>query len=368
MIRYLLSLILVSLACNSYGQLYLNPGTDTSFAEVKQALQFYSNYLSEFNGENIADMSKYWPASELKQRKIPDQLIYAINEYPLYALAYQRTILYIRPTEQYVQIKTQFSYIDSLKNIMTMAVTNHYVGFDRNKKPYFINPLTINMANWHSRIIRNVTFYYPAYHTFNTQRADSLIAHILKLEKDWSLKPIPIRYYLANDDDELYKLKGFDYALGMGNRLNPSGISDDKDNQVFCSGLGENYFHEVVHLYLNHLYPQSPLREGLAVFYGGSMGHPLKWHLKRVDQYLLKHPEANLNKLDDFWYTDPYTNPGSAIKGMLCSLIYNKDGVTGLKRLMKYSNFNDIFENEFQVSPDHINNFLRTTISDQARP
>lgn len=367
MIRPVISLILLLLALNSSAQIYLNPGVDTSLNEVKTALRFYNNYIADFKGRQIADMTKYWSPQELKLRKVPDQIIYAQGDYPLYSQGYRPTIIYIRPSEKYVQIKTQFSLADSLKNVMTMAVTNHYVAFDKNKQPYFINPITTNLASWHSRKVRNITFYYPSYHTFNQKRADSLITSISKLEKDWGLAPIAIRYYMANDKDELYKLRGFDYALLMGNKSAPSGISDDKDNQVFCGGLGENYFHEVVHLYLNHLYPKSPLQEGLAVLYAGSMGHQIKWHLKRVSQYLTDHPKADLSKVDDFWYTDPFTNPGSAIQGMICDVVYKKDGIAGLKRLMQYTSYKDIFEKEFDVKTTELNMFLRKMINEKGK-
>ena len=367
MLKPLLSFLSLLLTVNSYAQIYLNPGVDTSFTKVKSALKFYNNYISEFKGRKLPDMSKYWSADELNQRKVPDQLIYALNDSPLYSQGYQRTIIYVRPTDNYVQIKTQFSSVDSSKNIMTMAITNHYIKFNSNNEPQFINPITTNTVRWQHTTIRNVTYFYPPYHKFNSIDANKLITSVVKLENEWDIKPIAIRYYFADDNDELYKLRGFDYALLMGNALKPSGISDDKDNQVFCGGLNENYFHEVVHLYLNHLYPKSPIQEGLAVLYAGSMGHAVKWHLKRVDQYLSQHPKSDLSKLDDFWYTDPYTNPGSAIQGMICSLVYKKDGVSGLKRIMKCTSYKDIFENEFQVSVAQMNTFLRKTIHNEAQ-
>jgi hypothetical protein len=162
--------------------------------------------------------------------------------------------------------------------------------------------------------------------------------------------------------DELQILKGFDFALPMGNRDKPSGISGDTDNQVFCAGLGENYFHEVVHVYLNRLYPKSPLKEGLAALYGGSMGHDLKWHLKRVDAYLEEHQEADLNNIEDFWYPDSHKNPGSAIRGLICQVIYEKDGIQGLRRLMSYSSLKEIFRDELKVENENLNSYLRRLI------
>jgi len=194
------------------------------------------------------------------------------------------------------------------------------------------------------------------------KRADSLIRQITALEKHWKLKPIDIRYYMADSWDELQRARGFDFALSMGNPGKPQGISDDIDNQVFCAGLGENYFHEVVHVYLNRLFPKSPLREGLAVFYGGSMGRTLNWQLNRVNDYLEHHPEADLNNFEDFWYSDLYTNPESAIKGMICHIVYEKDGISGLRRLMSYTNLKDIFKLELKVEDGEWDSYLRTNV------
>jgi len=364
--RYLPVLLLFLFTLNAKAQTYLNIGVDTTSADVQKALVFYNSYIAAFKHKKTPEMSAYWPAAELEQRKVPDQLLYGINMYPLYDQNYRATILYIKPTSKYIQIKTQFGYTDSLKNIITFCITNHYVAFDQAKKPYFINPLTLNAVGWHTKKVRNITFYYPSYHQFNQVRADSLCNRLAKLEKDWSLTPIQVRYYLADTYDELIKLKGFDLSILMGNLDRPSGMSDDQDNQVFCGGLGENYFHEVAHLYLNHLYPNSPLQEGLVVSMAGSMGHQVNWHLKRVNVYLQQHPKADLNQLEDFWYTDPYTNPGSAIDGMICNMVYKKDGITGLKRVMTYTSYQDIFEKEFHVAKGQWNTYLRKTIREQS--
>src|SRR6202000_1377608 len=104
------------------------------------------------------------------------------------------------------------------------------------------------------------------------------------------------------------------------NRPKPSGMSDGVDNIIYCGGWGERYFHEVVHIYLNRLHPASPLNEGLAVMYGGSVGHELSWHIKRLNEYLQAHKEISLEHPEDFYYLDNYTNPYYTIRGMLCQM------------------------------------------------
>jgi hypothetical protein len=70
-LRLTLSLFLSLFALKGYPQAYINPSVDTSFTEVKVALRFYQEYLSAFQSEKLPDLSLYWPASELKSRKIP---------------------------------------------------------------------------------------------------------------------------------------------------------------------------------------------------------------------------------------------------------------------------------------------------------
>lgn len=343
--------------------LFINSGVDTSESKVAASVNFYRAYLSEIKYYELPDFKKYWRAKDLQQNKQPDPLLFAINtDFPIYLMGESKTLIYAKPVNGYVHLKTLFASADSFKNIFATGITNHYIGFDDSGKPYFISPLDINTKNRKQTQRRNITFIYPSGHTFSAIKADSLIGRVKKLENDWSLKPIAIRYYFTDNKEELQKLRGFDFVLGMGGRERPSGMADDKNNIIYASGLGENYFHEVVHVYLNPKFPHSPLREGLATFYGGSFGKDLSWHLKHLNDYLQVHPEVDLNNFRDFWYLDEYTNPNYVIEALLCLLAYQKDGLTGLKRIMAYTSLEEIFSKEFQVQPSGWNVFIRNAL------
>jgi hypothetical protein len=115
-------------------------------------------------------------------------------------------------------------------------------------------------------------------------------------------------------------------------------------------------------LYLNRLFPNSPLLEGLAVFYGGSMGHHLKWHLAKLDDYLYKHPAIDLNEPQSFLYMDNYTNPFGTIQGLLCSLAYKSGGLDKLKRLLSYEDLYQAVASEFGIKKYELGKFLRMQI------
>jgi hypothetical protein len=362
--KVFLILLWTSISIEAVAQVSFNTYVDTLEPDVKAVLAFYTSYLQEFRDGKMPDFSRYWSEEDCTAYKYPDPIIYAIaSDYPTYRMGQVPSILYVKPDSVYTHIKTLFARSDS-SGIYTFAITNHYIK-NVNGHLYFVSPLKINTSSWKRKNIRNITWYYPSYHEFDTKRADSLIASVITLEKAWDLQPINIRYYFADTKDEIKKIRGFDYTVDMGNREKPSGISNDDDNIIYCHGLGENYFHEVVHIYLNRLFPKSPLQEGLAVFYGGTLGHSLEWHLARIDNYLKNHPDTELGDWDKLhaFYLDNYTNTASVIKGLLCKLVYDKSGSAGLRRLMHYTSIDDVYAMEFHVTPDKRNEFLRKKIA-----
>jgi hypothetical protein len=364
--RYVLTYVLFLVSVCSYAQnLHINPGVDTLDADVRKSLAFYRDYLNQFRGLSTpGNFGTYWSQKDCETFVVPDPLIYALNgSYPTYSLASSKTLFYVKPEEKFVRFKVLYGWVDST-SISLFCIANHYIRFNDKGNPEFVNAIALNTKDWERTAIRNITFVYPQYHKFDRLRADSLIASVEDLEKEWSLKPVNITYFLAKTREEIDRIRGLDFSLLAGNREKPSGISDDRNNIVYCSGLGENYFHEVVHVYLNHLYKQSPLVEGIAVFYGGSMGKSLKWHLARLKTYLQANPGIDLNKLDEFWYMDNFTNPNSTIKGMLCRMAFEKDKVKGLRRIMSYKSMEEIFSNEFNVKKGEWNDFLRRSIDE----
>jgi hypothetical protein len=347
-------------------QIPVNNPIDPADTELVNAVDFLSKYLHEFDNGGSPDYSKYWDAEDCKAYKHPDQLLYGINtEWPTYKIG-KPAILYAKPENGYVHIKTLFGRGDSTGKVSVMSITNHYIKRDEHNTLHFISPIWLAQNEWKTTVAGSITYHYPSYHHFDKNKAKMLAGNISALQRDWGLQPIPIRYYFADTREELEHLRGFDFTVAMGNRDKPSGMSDDTDNIVYCGGWGENYFHEVVHVYLNRHYTQSPLREGLAVFYGGSLGHELKWHIKRLNEYLHIHTEINLEK-DDFYYMDNYTNPNSTIMGMLCLDAYNKNGVIGLKHIMSYTSLDDIMSNEYGVKRGEWDEFLRKMINDNSK-
>ena len=359
----------MSLSHLAQAQISVNNTIDPTDTELNNAIHFLQQYLAEFapGKQYMPDFTKYWPAEDCQRYRIPDKMIYAVNsEIPTYMLGRAR-ILYAKPEGSLFHAKVMFSHTDSNGNVLVTSITNHYISKRADGTHTFTNPMQLQDANWRVTTFGHIEYHYPAYHKFDKAKARQLAGKIAALEKEWQLQPIDIQYYFADTKEEIDHYRGFDFTISMGNRDKPSGISDGIDNMIWCAGLGEDYFHEVVHLYLNPLYPHAPLIEGLAAFYGGSLGHDLQWHLKRLDTYLHQHPEIDLNNIDNFYYMDNYTNPLSTIQGLMCLMAYKKDGTTGLKRTMNYHTFSALLKKEYGIDNKSWNTFLRDKIAEYAK-
>jgi len=142
----------------------------------------------------------------------------------------------------------------------------------------------------------------------------------------------------------------------------PGGLAYEQEKSIYSWGLDENYLHEFIHLYLNPIYPNTPLKEGIATYYGGSMGKSVLEHLIRLNEYIEKHPDINITNPMEFYYMDEITNPQYTIQAFICHLVYSEKGISGLKQLLKIESIDEIFRKEFLIEPNEQNKFLREQI------
>jgi hypothetical protein len=347
-------------------QIHPNPGVDTSSLKVQEAITFMENYIKDFKQDRKVDFSQYFTAEACKKYKKPDKVAFSlIGDNPVYIMG-QPTLLSAREKGNTVRLKLQFSDSDTTGNINTYFISNHIISFENNDPVFLVN-LGINTSSWKKKQIRNITFHYPDYHHFNSQHANKLINRIVQLENNWDLSPERIDYYFTKTRKEIQQIRGFDFNFYMGGNEVPTGLADIKDNLAFTSGLDEGYFHEIVHIYLNKKYPDSPLKEGIAVYLGGSLGHALKWHLEKLNAFISKNQDTDIHNPRSFYYIDETTNPQYTIQGLLCHLAYQKGGIDELKKLMEYNAMEEIYNDFFDVTKGKENEFLRKQIKKYLR-
>lgn len=362
----LLTLIFFSSVNVSIAQIHVNSGVDTSSQQVQSAISFMESYLKDFKDDKKVDFAEYYSDESLKKYEKPDKIAYSlIGDNPVYIMG-QPTLLSTKENNDTIRLKLQFAQCDSSGNISTNFISNHIISINQAKARFLVN-LDVNTSSWNETQIRNIRYHYPKYHSFDSSLAYNIIDQVKKLEKDWNLSPEEIDYYFAKTNQEIQKIRGFDFNFYMGGNEVPTGLADVRDNLVFTSGLNEGNFHEIVHIYLNKKYPESPLKEGIAVYYGGSLGYNLKWHLNKLNAFIKENPELEIADPQSFYYLDNETNPQYAIQGLLCHLAYEKGGIEGLKKLMNYKDMEQVYTDYFNVEEENLNEFLKEEINKYCR-
>ncbi len=342
---------------------------NTNDKQIDHAIVFYKSYLQEFQNSNLPNYKKFWSNADCEKYKTPDPIVYSISsDYPTYNFAQQKTIFYARKNIGYVHLKTLLSNKDSLNNIYIFAITNYYIKIDENDNAVrFINSLEINKNLYKTTKNQNITYLYPKGINFNKAKSDSLILKIREFETIWGFKSIDFEYYFTSTQDELGALRGLDYFLGMEQNT-PSGMAFPEDKIIYCNGNGEGYFHEVLHLYLNPLYQNSPINHGLIYYLGGSLGFSFDELINKMNLYLEKYPETNLGEFENLKTKDIKLNIYNIVTGLISKIIYEREGVEGIKRVLKYKSIDNIFQKEFHIGRQERDKFLKTNFKKYNKP
>lgn len=324
------SILFVFLVLNVFGQsVTFSQSVNSNDTATREVMHLIENYLTsnpEAKGKNL-----YW--SEAEQEKHADYDFLESEFQPSLYMGYPVQVLSISFSNDIAKIKAQFSGCNADGSLNVLAIVN-YVALKEKGRYKLSNWLTFKKEEWNCTTVGVVDFYYPSYHKFDYDKAYKLNDFIQEICQNFDVPSKPFEYYLANEYDEIQELKGFDYYLGMGGYSMPSGKSTS--DKVYCAGLGEYYPHEVFHLLVNETYSQQHFwaSEGIATLLGGSRGKSLKWHLKRTNVYLQKHPEIDLSNMLELINLDNKTAFHYVLGGLIAKKVQDKGGWDLLKLLL----------------------------------
>ncbi|WNJ17796.1 hypothetical protein [Pontibacter sp. G13] len=358
----LIWLLLVVLSPTAQAQIHLNPGVDTTEYRMAEVYHFLEQYYQDFRADGQVDYAAYFSPEAVARYVHPDKVAFSIfGRTPAYLVG-SPNIISLQKREDRYHVQVAFQHVQESGATDILFICEHLVACTPNGPQFLVN-LDHHTADWSRRTIRNITFVWPGDTPFDSLGAAALIHDVEQLEQDWALEPIDITYYYTARNEEIQRIRGFLFNFNMSRTEYPSGLSDIPDHVTFSSGWGARYFHEVVHIYLNPIHPKFPLNEGLTVWYGGSMGHHLDWHIRRLSTYLEEHPDLDLNDRQSFYYMDSQTNPQSTIDGFLCQWVYEHAGLDGLKRLCTFEQRDQIYKEMLGIDPSEFNAWLRAQIA-----
>jgi hypothetical protein len=365
--KRLLILFLLFLSASTFGQkVTYNHIVDSTNAETKEVMMLFENYLAS-NPQNKAE-NPFWNIEEKQKHKNYDFLESEFQ--PSLYMGFPVHVLSIKFQNGLCQIKAQFSYCKEDGSPYILAIANYFAKNEDGKFKLF-NALTVNKQTWNSTTVGLVEFYYPSYHTFNSQKAQKLNDFIQETCMNFGVKPKPFEYYLADDYDEIQALKGLDYYIGMGGQSKPSGKATD--DKVYCSGLGEYYPHEVFHVQIDEHFPNKHfwVSEGIATLIGGSRGKSLDWHLNRTNIYLQKHSEIDLNDMLKLTNLDSETSYHYALGGLIAKKILEKGGWKLLTEFMSSGKTNDDYYNAIEkylgINKSELNDYVREQLQIESK-
>lgn len=356
--------------CNlSFGQVDLNPGIDTSSLEHKNILKFWTDYLKTKPSKSSQSYLSFWNEEIKKQFIQPDLTLHAINtEHSTFSMGYP-TILSILPyKDNYFQIKTAMGWSDSTKHIKLLSITNHYTKMIDGEYKLF-SPLQVD-ENIVSIDTKDYNIYTLKGTAIPKDTLDKLLHFISKIKNDYNIteqKKLIIIYGTKNTETD--KILGFDFTL-MSSTNNPvSGISDLTNNLIILNGLYP-IFHETTHILLNPIFTETPLLEGLATFYGGSMGTSLSADIKFLHNHVStvdKDVDLYAKLKDSYYYINNYHNPIYTLQGLLIQIAYDKGGVPEIKKLLSYPDYKTIFTDYFKISEKDVDKFIRQELKKKAK-
>lgn len=352
--------------------IYVNPDIDTSNVHIGEVIRIWNSYLNS-HPDSVYD-NPWWLTSERSRYNKFDFLntVYFTPSLYYFLRYYKPTIMSVTPSDSSYIIRTLFaSQTNSgfsrpfcIIRIMAIKVDGSY---------RLCNILSFNTRSWPTEKIGSITYRFPPSHRFDPALAERMNAFIDTLTAIWHIKPFPTKFYLVDDLSQIMHLVGFDFYVGESENRGTGGLADIANRIVYGAGQNEWYPHEFVHLYINPLFPNAHhyFLEGYAALLGGSKGHPLPWHARRMQKYLADHPGLDLDSVLTFSHYDSETDPKYVFGGLLCKLALDEGGLPKLRQLFSFGtsdkDFYNAVETVFGVKQSKLNSFIRTKLAEYAR-
>ena len=359
----------------SYGQsITVNYDLDTTVFKVSEPLNLWIDFLKT-KDDSLG--SQYWSTKEVKKYGsksyflIEKELQFGMNNF-LELLSYSDIkVLSIKRIDKYFKITSIMEFKPKNETSNVNYIFHVYAGKENGSLKLF-NPLEINTKLYlNSTNIGYINYHYPKYHIFNYELAKKQHDYLVKLSKNFQVNINPVDFYFANTYGELLKIRGFDFLIGNSGEEIPSGKADPENRIVYTSGVGEYYPHELIHFLLNPHYKNCHLwiNEGVATYFGMSRGKTLDWHLKKLNQTLLKHPEINLNNMLELKTLDQFTEYRYVLGGYVIQKVFEKGGYDLVKKMMlagkNDTDFYNAIEKYLNIPRTDLNKTIRKELNEK---
>ena len=368
---YIIILLCIIFEAHSQ-EVLINAGVDVKDADKKTVIELWTNYLQS-KPDSLYD-NPYWNNHEKRYYKSFD-LLNSEGFLSLHRWNKNNIILFVKRFGDYHLIRSLFHYEGTDTGKTNISAIVNVIARRENGQFRLFNYLPLHTNDWLTATVGRIKYIYHPMHGFDPDKAALANSFLASISSAFNLGGDTITYYIAPNCDELHKMKGFDYILTMGS-LDNCGSYDRINRIVYATtASGENHQHELTHI-INEHFPNAHelILAGISAYWGGDNAHlakPLIYHIKRVNEYLEKHPEIDLTGITNFYQLDSKTNPQYVIGAIICHVALQKGGITKLKELLasggKDEDLLTFLSTDLGIPEKDINPYLRKTINALAK-
>lgn len=342
--------------------LTISPNIDKEDLFNKEIIKTFNLFLETKDSSYTSN--KYWSKSDFEKYITPYSELGEIGRGRLGKHFYQPSLMEIITTnkENKKIIKVAFiGHNNETKSNLIKAIYN-IVATKIDGKIIFSKYLDYATQNWKVLKESSITYKISAFKTINKQEVIRQKKDISKLCLFFNTKPIEIIYYSCITPKEVFELKGFDYHSMM--YIDTSGgFSADKD-LVLSGNNSEYYTHEIVHIYMRHLFPTIIpfFDEGFATYTGGSGKYNYTWQRDKLKKFLVENPsfkfEEHVKDPYERLYFEHETPIPYMIGALVCERVFRLYGKEKLFELFRSNK--DVFDTLKIVglTKENINNEL----------
>jgi hypothetical protein len=309
------------------GQLTIGWGVDQADPVQRQIAALFREYISSADPSVRSTGTDLWCESDQEKRfefDLTAQWVYK---------GVRATLLEITPTsldstEYWVKVLYASSGEDGvqpfgLQRLLAQREDDRWV---------LCGALDVITLGWNREVVGDLVYHFPDEWDFDPSAANSAADFLRKLSADFGVGlEDPIDYYLAPSPAALARTIGLDWTVpGVRGKTYVS------DHLIFVGDLvqREAYLHELVHIVLSPLEPESgwhPLiSEGIASWLGGSRGLSFGELVDELRLYQEVHPEVGFQ--DVVGRTLHRAEIGYNTGAVIMECLYQKGGLAAVKR------------------------------------
>ena len=262
-----------------------SPSVDTSSIENKEILILLDQFLNSKNQHYLEN--DYWIKSDFARFKYPFYELIGMEYDANYNIINKIDLMAIYDiNESEKLVKLGYLAPDSVNKAFTILLIYNIIATKDNDNWKFKRAVDYVTRDWQKVQKESLLYYLPPGKKPNETEIKKQLEDITKICTFFNTTPIDIHYYSCNSPIQVFEVKGFDYHPSM--LVSKTGGMTADGNIVYSGNNSEFYTHEIIHIYIKNLFPQTPqiLNEGIATYIGGSGKNDYLWHREVFANYM----------------------------------------------------------------------------------